>query len=805
MDRIRQDLRFAFASLRRSPGFAITVVLVMALGIGVNSMMFTVVRGVLMQALPFPQPDEIVQLVASNPSRGWTDGSMSAPDIRDVAERSRTLQGVTAYLESQAYLTLGGDPQRFRSTLAGDGLPGALGVQPALGRWFRPEECRTGNTFGAVVLGWRIWQEHFGGDRDVLGRTVRLNGRVREIVGVMPQGFRFPETSDFFTPMAVDDSTDTRGGRYISGVARLAPGARPRQAAAELAKISADLARQYPGTNEGVTLEPVVLRDHLNRQMRPMMLLLSLAVGFVLLIACANVANMLLARSTVRQREVGVRLALGATRGRLVQQMLTESLLLSLAGGLLGILLGQWGLELTLASIPEEFPYWMHFELDRGVLVYSLALSVLTGVAFGLAPALHATGGDTSHALREGSAGSGESPSRRRLRNGLVVAEVVLAVVLLVGSGLMVRSFLHMAGQASAVRGEGVLTGAVTLPYAVFPGAEQKAQFFRELRGSLAALPGVESVGAALNMHLGNSQWTMVVQREGVDGPEMQKWPQLAFNVITPGYLGTMGIPLRRGRDFTDADSEKAPRVCVVNASAARQLWPGQDPIGRRWRYSEADSSSWVTVVGVIPDLRQRAAADAQFVPEVLVPHAQRSEQTLVWAIRTQAGPGPTAAAVRRLLRERSPDVPFYSVRSFGEHMRNATWPLRVYSQLLGVFSVLAMLIAALGIHGVMAYAVAQRTREIGIRMALGAARADVHRLVVGQAMRLTLAGIGLGVAAAYGLTRFMANQLFGVRPDDPPTFLGVALILAASGLVAAWIPASRATRVNPVVALRAD
>ncbi len=804
METLLQDLRFAVASLRRTPGFTVTVLLVMALGIGVNAMMFTIVRGVMLEALPFEHPRRIVQVVASDREHGWTYGSMSVPDVRDLAERSRTLTAVTAYLESQAYLTLDRDPLRFSSTMAGAELPGALGMRPLLGRWFTRDECLPGNTFGSVVMSERVWRRHFAADPRVIGRTVRMNGRVRTIVGVMPDAFRFPERSDFFTPFTTGDTTDTRSGHYVSTVARLAPGATLEQASAELAVISRDLAREYPASNESIVISPLELREYMNREIRPMMFLLSLAVGFVLLIACSNVANMLLARSTVRQREIGVRMALGATRGRLVRQMLTECVLLSLVGGAVGVLLAQWGLDLTLKSIPEEFPYWMRFDLDRGVLLFTLVLSTATGVVFGIAPALHATAADPNRVLHEGTAGSGDSPSRRRLRDALVVAEVVLAVVLLVGSGLMVRSFLGMAGQVSRVHAEGVVTGRVTLPYAIYPENEQKERFIREFRADLLRLPGVESAGGALNLHLGNSQWTMSLQRERVDGAEPQKWPQLAYNVVTPGYFSTMGIPIRRGRDFTDADHSGAPKVALVNAAAAERLWPGQDPIGKRWRYDLSDSQ-WVTVVGLIPDLRQRVSAEERSVAEVVVPHAQRSEQSLTFALRSRAPASTVAEAVRRLLRERAPDVPLYDVRTYDEHVRRATWQIRIYAQLLGAFAILAMLIAALGIHGVMAYTVAQRTREIGIRMALGAARHDVQRLVVGQAMRLTLVGIGLGAAAAFGLTRFMANQLFGVRPDDPPTFVSVAAILALSGLVAAWIPAARATRVDPVVALRAD
>ncbi len=802
MDALLQDLRYAIRSLRRTPGFAFTVVLMMALGIGVNSMIYSVLRGILFADLPFPEVDRIVKVAVFDTKESDRDMSMSLPDLRDIRDQSRTLGSLGVWTESSAYLTTGEEPQRHDATLANAGLASALGVQPALGRWFTREECVTGANLVPVVIGHRLWRDQWGSDRNVLGKTVRMNGRVRTIVGVMPEGFRFPETSDIFVPLAMNDTTSSRGNHSFEAVGRVARGATLAAVQSELKQIAADLSREHPATNKDGTFRAKPYREDLVQDIRPMLVLLALAVAFVLLIACANVANLLLARANSRTRELSVRLAMGATRGRILRQLLTESVLLSLTGGVLGVLLGEWGMRLVLASIPVEIPYWMHFELDASVVAAVVAVSVLSGILFGLAPAWQVTSGDVLTPLREGTPGGGDTPARRRMRNALVVSEVALAVVLLIGSGLMVRSFLRMQDQRSALRSEGVLTSTVTLPVAIYPEDEQRVAFFREFRQALAGLPGVRSVGGVLNLHLGRNNWSMSLQREGVDDPKGLDNPVVTTNVITPGYLATVGLPLLQGRDFTEDDGGKGAHVVLVNQSAARKLWRGADPIGKRMRFG-GEREEWATVVGVIADIRQHVNAPEQRIPEILIPHTQFKNQTLTLAMRTGGDPAALASSVRALLRARDPNLPLYNMRTLREQIARSMWDTRLYAQLMGVFSVLALFIAALGIYGVMAYSVAQRTREIGIRMALGAARADVQRLVIGQATRLTLLGIGIGLAAAYGLTRFMAGQLFSIRPDDPPTFAGVTFLLAASAVLAAWLPTARAVRVDPVVALR--
>ena len=804
MDTLFQDIKYALRSLRRTPGFTLTVIAVMALGIGVNSMIYTVVHGTLLADLPFPDVQRMVRVKIQSP-REKNPITMSMADTRDVMDHVSSLRATSAWDEVSAFFAAGDEPQRYQGTLATYGLAAALGITPQKGRWFTPEECRVGAAYVPVVLSGKLWREAFHSDPHILGRTLHVNGRPRTVVGVMPESFRFPETSDVFMPMATNDTSDSRGAHYLNVVARLAPGRTRAQAQAELDALSRQLAHDYKATNDRMRIVALDFRDDMVADVRLQMIMLSLAVTFVLLIACANVANLLLARGTARQREVGVRIALGASRTRLTRQLLTESLLLALAGGAIGLVLGDWGMRVTVASIPEPLPYWMKFQLDPMVFLAVLGVTLFAGFAFGLAPALQATSGDVLTPLREGSAGSGESRARHRMRGTLVVTEIALAVLLLIGSGLMIRSFLWQTEQRAALRTHGVLTGSLLLPVALYKDDAARIAFFREFRDALRSLPGVTAVGGVANLHLGTGQWRTSVQREGIDADDQpeSRSPLVSFNIVTPGYFEAVGMQLIAGRDFTDADGANAPRVAIVNTVAARTLWPNQDPIGKRWRGDKNDPHGWATVVGVVSSVRQHVRSGDDALGEVIVPQAQFGNQTLTWAIRTSGPAAALAAPVRRLLRDRDPNLVFADARTFDEQLRRAVWEPRVYAQLFAVFSFVALVIAALGIYGVMAYSVAQRTREIGIRMALGAARADVQRLVVGQALRLTLLGSGLGLAAAFALTRFMQSQLHGVRADDPPTFVGVTLILALSSAAAAWLPTARAVRVDPVVALR--
>ncbi len=806
MDVLIQDVRYALRSLRRSPGFTATVVAVMALGIGVNTNIFTVVNGILLRAMPFPAAERVVVVEQTNRATGDNDMEVSFPDLFDYRARARSFERFGAYYESNAYLTLNREPERFQSAVVSADLFPALGVKPMLGRGFTPEEEELGRNWSSVVVSHRIWRDRFASDPRVLGRTLRMNGRTRTIVGVMPPGFRFPETADFWIPLPYDPAEDHRDARFLEVVARLKPGAPLESARAELQTLAQALEREYPATNTGIGVAVVQIQERWAREIRPMMILLMAAVGFVLLIACANVANLMLARATVRHRELSLRLALSASRGRIARQLLTESVLLALAGGALGLLVAQWGMDLVLATIPIELPYFLHFEQDGRVLAFTGLVAVGTGILFGAAPALHPFGASLAESLKEGGAHASAGAARGRLRSALVVAEVALALVLLAGTGLMVRSFLRMQDPRMGLEPRGVLTGGITLPFAVYPQDEQKRVFFRELVHEVEALPGVRSAGAVTVLPAGNNSWTRSLTVEGGAATDPNTWPSFYYAAATPGYFRTVGIPLRRGREFRDADGGGAERVAIVSESAARRLWPDRDPIGRRLRFREArDSVVWRTVVGVVGDVRQLVRDHRRPLAAVYVPHAQDPHQTMSVVVRSDRDPAALAAAVRRRLQARDPDLPLYETRTLPAAIQRALWEPRLYTVLMGVFALLAVAIAAVGIHGVMAYSVAQRTQEIGIRMALGAAQGAVLRMVIGQAMRLTVLGLGIGLAAAFATTRLMANLLFGVSPSDPPTYLGVTLILAGSALLASWLPALRATRVDPMVALRCE
>jgi putative ABC transport system permease protein len=807
MNGLLQDLRYGWRSLLRSPGFAFVVVGTLALGVGVNSLIFSLVNTMALRPLPHIREAGLTRLALFDLRRGerYTD-ELSYPDLNDIRARARSFSAIAGFTESQAYLTLDREPEQFSSAFITSGLFRALGTAPALGREFEPSEEKDGNQWSTIMISHRIWKERLGGDPHVLGRTLKMNGRVRTIVGVAPPGMLYPETADFWIPLGFKPEEDKRNQQYIDVVARLKPGVSIEQANAEVKAISADLARLYPDTNKDHQIQAEAYRAGVIREMGPIMAVLMAAVVFVLLIACANIANLMLARGAGRMREIGLRFALGASRGRIVRQLLTESLLAAVIGGAIGIVLSQIGMDLVLSSIPQELPFWMNFGLDGRVIAYTAGVCVLAALIFGLAPALQVSSIDPHDALKEGGAQGGRRGNR--IRNGLVVAEVALSLVLLAGAGLMIRSFLHRMAESSRIDMRGVLTANVTLPIAVYKDDDARLAFYDALFPAIEGLPGVEVASAVQALPLGTNSWRTIVAREGVpadfeENPSTRP-PYVFYGITRPRYFEALRIPLKAGRDFTTADRNGAGKVAIINETAARMLWKDKDPLGRRFKFGARDTSDWTTVVGVVGDVRQRIE-DAEPSPHVFVPHMQSPVQTLTLLVRGTAPPGAMATAVRRLVQSRDPDLPLYRVKTMRQAAWEGLWEQRIYVWLMGVFATMALVIAAVGIYGVMAYSVSQRTQEIGIRMALGAASHDVVRMIVGQAMRLTVLGLGIGLAAAYGVTRLLASMLFGVSASDPPTFIGVAVILALSGIVAAWVPSWRATRVDPMVALRSE
>jgi putative ABC transport system permease protein len=806
MDTFWQDLKVGWRSLWRTPGFALVVVIILGLGIGANTMIFNIVNGIVLRPRPYQDFERNVEIAGVNPKEHENRLELSYPDFVDLRARAKSFSHMAAYTGTQAYMTLGKEPERFTATWISPGMFATLGARPVLGREFLPEEEQKARALTVIMISHRIWTERFQSANDVLGRTVKMNGRIRQIVGVAPPEFRFPERSDFWIPNYSDPAEESRSSRYLDVIALLKPGVTPKQANAEVAAIAADLARQYPD-DQGLSLRVANLREDIVREVGPMLVVMMLAVGFVLLIVCANVANLLLARGAGRRREIALRFALGATRGRVVRQLLTENLILALIGGGLGLLLAIWGRDLVLGSIPIEFPYWMKFDTDPAMVLYMLAVSAVAAVVSGLTPALQTSEVDVHEALKEGGQHGTSGRGRNRLRSGLIVAEISLAVILLAGAGLMIRSFVHGMEQRTALRPEGVLTATFTMPVAVYPNNAAKLAFMDRVLPAMAALPGVRAMSTVQVLPLSGDSWNRSVWLDG-DSKEKNAPRRVAFwGVTRPRYFATIGIPLRAGRDFTAHDDTSTAKVAIVSESAARLFWKDKNPIGQRFKWGPDDTTGWRTVVGVVGDVRQRTDGDGGKRPpaHVYVPHTQEPLQTVILVARHEGAPGTLATAMRRTLQSLDPDMPLYDVRSMDESIRRGMWENRVWMSMMAVFAILALLIAAIGIYGVMAYSVAQRTQEIGIRMALGAARQDVRKLIVGQAVRLTVIGLGIGLAGACALTRLMASLLFGVKAGDPPTFIGVTVILAASSILAAWLPAERATRVDPMVALRSE
>jgi putative ABC transport system permease protein len=800
-----QDLRIGWRGLARTPAFTFVVVLVMALGIGANTMIFNVANAFLFHKFPFVDEQRNVRVWQADKRWDLKYDNLSIADFRDLRSHAKSFEAIGAWSQSQAYITLGREPERFDASWMTSGVFRTLGTKPVIGRDFLVSEEDKGPAFTVIILSHKIWMERFGGDPKVLGKTLRMNGRVREIIGVAPPDFRVPENSEFFIPYPYDPKEDTRDSRFLSVGGLLKPGVTLAQANAEVASIGANIAKEYPDTHVKTSLFASSWRADIVNEMGPILAILMSAVGFVLLIACANVANLLLARGAGRQREMALRFALGATRGRVVRQLLTESLILAVIGGGLGLLLALWGRDLVLSSIPVDLPYWMKFDTDLNTVAFLIGSSLLAAILAGMMPALQTSQVDVHEALKEGGLHGASSKRRNRMRSTLVVAEISLALILLAGAGLMIKSFVKMTGQRSSIVADNVLTGRFTMPVAVYDDDAKKLAFTEALMPAIAGLPGVEAVSAIQALPLGRNSWNRNVWLPGDPTGKDAPTRVMYQSIVRPHYFKVMGIPLRKGRDFNSGDAPDGNQVAIVSESAAKKLWPKKDPIGQRFKWSADDTTGWKTVVGVVADVRQHIEMKRD--PETIYqPHTQEVVQTLVLVVKHAGPPGALATALRRTIQSRDADMPLYDVRTMNEWLRYSLWENRIYVSLMSVFAALALAIAAIGIYGVMAYTVAQRTQEIGIRMALGAARAQVMQMVVGQALRLTLLGIGIGLAGAFAVTRGMTSILFtGVSATDPPTFIGVTVILAGSALIAAWIPADRATRVDPMVALRSE
>ncbi len=797
-----QDLRYGVKILWKNPGFTSVAVLTLALGIGANSTIFSFVNGILLRPLPYERPERLVLLNETVPRRGITSMGVSFPNFLDWREQNNVFEDIAAYDDRSFTLAGTGEPEQATGGIISSGLFEILGVAPILGRTFRPEEDRPNNDT-VVILSHGLWQRRFGSNPAIIGQSITINNRPRTVVGVMPPGFKFPDVADLWVPMALDTTMWTRNDHGLSAIARLKDGVTLEQARSEMVAVARHIEEQNPVTNEGLSLDVLNLRQALVGDYRQALLILLGVVGFVLLIACANVANLLLARTSARQKEMAIRAALGASRWRVIRQLITESLLLGVMGGGLGLVLAVWGLDLLLAAVPIEFPFWMKFNLDGRVLGFTTAVSLLTGIIFGVAPALQASKVDLNETLKEGGRSGTTDAGRRRLRSLLVVAEVALSLVLLVGAGLMMRSLLRLQQVNPGLNPKNVLTMTVSLPQAKYHEPEKQSAFFHQLLERVRALPGVEAAGAVSNLPLSGSNWGRSLTVEGRPVLSVGQAPFINHCVITPNYFRAMGIPLLMGRDFTEADAKDALKVTIVDERLAREYWPNDSPLGKRIRFGPPeDNEPWHTIVGVVGEVRH-ARLDLVARESIYVPYLQIPQRGMALTVRTATNPLSLAAAVRNQVRELDHDQPVANVMPMTEVVSKSVWQPRLYTILFGVFAAVALILAAVGIYGVLSYAVTQRTHEIGIRIALGAQTRDVLILVLGHGLLLALTGVVIGLGAACALTRLMAGLLYGVSATDVVTYAGISGLLTGVALLACYIPARRATRVDPVIALR--
>jgi len=797
LDRIWQDLRIAARSLARSPGVFAVAVLSLAIGIGANTTIFSALDVFLLRPLPYPEGDRLVRVWGTDSERGWTDLGLSAPDFLDIRRESRTVE-VALHGGARFNVSGGAEPERVAGQHVSANLFRVLGVHPALGRGFLPEEEVRG-AHRVVVLSDALWQRQFGGDPGVIGTPLLLDGEPHTIVGVMPPEFRFQDDRiELWVPLSFDGTESRLYGAGV-GIGRIRPGFSVEQAQAELSRIAAGLAAAYPDTNGSKGIRLVGLRDALyDEYIRRAGAIVTTAVSFVLLIACANVANLLLARAAAREREIAVRAALGAGRFRIVRQLLTESVLLSLCGGALGLLLSLWGVRALVAITPPYFGV-DRIGIDTRVLAYTLGISVLSGILFGLAPALHAARSDLRESLSEGGHGSTLGGARSRLRSALVGGEIALALVLLIAAGLLIRSYIAMNSGDLGFRSAGVMTFRVTLPEAKYADASAVVAFHERLVERLEALPGVKAAAAVSGLPtLGMSSTYYTI--EGEPPPPDGRQPTVGFRGVTPGYFAALGIPLLSGRLFDERDRPESPPVVVVNRAFAERHWPGGDAVGRRIVLSSGPRE----IVGVVGDVREWGPG-SEMLPAIYLPMGQRADRNVAFITRTEGGAAALTTAARAAIADLDPHLPLYRVLTMDQLLAERKSEDSALARVLGLFGGIALVLAVIGVYGVMAYSVAQRTREVGIRMALGAQAGAIQALVLRQGAKLAAAGAAAGLILALAVTRTLSAFLFGVSPFDVFTFALVTLAILAAALAASWIPARRATRVDPLVALRAE
>lgn len=800
--------------LRKDPGFTLVAVLALTLGIGANTAIFSIINTVLLRPLAYREPDRLTLIWGSRPGR--ERDTVSPANFLDWRAQTQTFEEIAGFSNVAFNFTGGGDPERVRGASVSTNFFRLLGVSPALGNAFETGQ----NDWKTIVLSHGLWQRRFGSDPGVVGKRLDINDQVYTVLAVMPKGFKWAAISPSYDPATqhaefwvpaitadipqlgssvTRDLSASRNTSFMRVVGRLKPGVSIAQAQAEMDAIARRLAEQHPDTNTGSGIALVPLASHLVGNTRPALMVLFAAVGFVLLIACANAANLLLVRASARRKEIAIRLALGASRRRLIRQLLVESLTLALIAGGLGLLVAMWGVTALTSLGPADIPGLREVTIDASVLGFTLLTSIITGLVFGLLPAVQSSRADLNEALKDG--GRTTSESRRAPRNLLVVSEVALALVLLVGSGLLLKSFLLLQQVEPGFDTSNLLTFTLSLPESRYPQAAEKSEMFRQSLERIDSLPGVVSCGAVLNMPLGGDNITLTLRLEGEPAPPPGKEHSVGFQVASAGYFETMRIPVLRGREFSAADTKEAQGAVIINETTARRHWAGEDPVGKRIKIGGIDEP-WLTIVGVVGDVKH-GGLNTEPRAEAYISYMQEPFSFMDIAVRTESDPLALVAAVRSELAQIDPNQPIANIRTVDDMLAGSTSRPRFTSVLVGIFAALALALAAIGIYGVISYSVSQRAHEIGIRMALGATRRDVFELVIGQGLALALAGIAIGLVASLALTRFLSSQLYGISATDPATYLTVSVLLAVIALIACYTPARRATKVDPIVALR--
>ena len=813
MDALLQDIRYALRLCLRTPGFTAVAVLALALGIGANTAIFTIVNAVLLERLPFREPDRIVSVWEEGAHRPGKNNSVGPANFIRWRERSSSFDAMAAMVDLRANLTGRGDPEEIVAQTVEPAFFPILGVSPLVGRTFTDAENRDPQA-AVVILGYDFWQRRFGGDQAIVGQTIQLNGRPHTVVGVMPQGFRLfikelsiaGKPADLWRPYVLPADARDVAGRYMQAIAQLKPGVSVTRAQTELSAIAAALATEFPARNTGWGARVVPLHAQLSSEYRTALVVLSGAVAFVLLIACANVANLLLARGAARQREIAIRSALGAARSRVVRQLLTESFVLALLGGLLGLLVAQWGVALLLTISPVDLNTTSTVSLSYPVLLFTATASLLTAIVCGLAPAFEGSRTEVQETLKDGARQAGTGVRHRRLRQTFVVAEIALAVVLLVGAGLMLRSFGSLRRINPGYGTNNILTMRLQLPNTKYRDDEQRLRFFREAISRIQEVPGVQSAGAVSYLPLSGLGAGTGFTIEGQPPPTPSRGHDYVVdvNVCDNGYFKTMNLPLKSGRFFTERETAEKSNVVIVSESLARSYFPQGDALGKRLVIAMTRPNVPTEIIGIVGDVKF-ADLTTEPHPTTYWPHPQLAYSAMTFTVRTAEEPLSMAPSVERAIRGLDKDQPVAEVRTMNQWVAKSLAQARFSSTLLTIFANLALALAAIGIYGVMSYAVSQRTSEIGIRLALGATIGDVLTMIVLDGLRLAVFGLALGVLLAVGLSRTIATMLYETTGTDPVTFAAVIGVLGAAALLASYLPARRASRIPPVEALRAQ